>query len=289
MEMQNTEEDKIFNDLQSLRNSMNPNNPVRVQKEPGEDKILKNIFAIEVINKRMKVLEEQVRTHPLDFMSVLVWEVELEKLAGDAERLQKRNQKLYKSLGMDSPTMQNSQPKPTRKVNPSLGYAPISISSLAANIKTDFELKEIQSRLDKVYERKDTLFMEIHNSATGIADSRIQKELDEITRLEASLLSQVEDIRLSKDANILLLKQHSITSQFNEINDKTEKKWEPEHIDLIGTAKNSENIDPENTGDDRSSDENISNDLVENDFLNEIYEIRDEENDIENDFDEIDK
>lgn len=224
MELQNTEEDnKVFNDLQTLRNSLNPNNPVRVQKEPGEDKILENMFAIEAINKRMKVLEEQVRTHPLDFMSVLVWEVQLDKLANDAERLQKQNQKLSQSFNQSFPASPHSLSKPFKKVNPSIGYAPISLSSLAPNFKTDFELKEIQNKLDEVYERKDALFMEIQNSATGIADPRIQKELDSITRLEASLLSQAEDIRLSKEADALIntLKFNEERSRVNLKTDKT--------------------------------------------------------------------
>lgn len=277
--MQNTEEaDKIFNDIQSLRDSLNPNNPVRVQKQPGENKILENIFAIEAINKRMKVLEEQIRTHPLDFMSILVWEVQLEKLGNDAEHLQKQNQKLSKSFSQSFPASPHTIPKQSRKVNPLTGYAPISMSSLAPNIKTDFELKEIQNKLNEVYERKDFLFMEIQNSATGIADPLIQKELDEITQLEASIVSKLEEIQLSKEANVLM-NTNQVTEPYSEI--KFSQVKIPDSI-TEQDNNNTINSNSPNFSENEIKGITYNNEDERNNELNEIQSVREEMEEIDN-------
>lgn len=65
--------------------------PPRRQEEM---QIIDNLDRITAIDNRTRELQEKIRCNPLNFMGVLVWEIELEKLEKEKSRLKKRNQVL---------------------------------------------------------------------------------------------------------------------------------------------------------------------------------------------------
>jgi len=223
METDKTEEEMFFDDIQETRNSQGIQTPEKPQQKWEERAIINNLLIIEVINKRQRELQDKIRENPLDFFSILVWEVEFEKLKYDKEKLLKKNEKLWKSMGKQSPPVQylTVYIPEYRKPNPNIGYAPIDLSSLAPRYQEDHELKETEKKLEELHERKDKLFIEIQQTATCIADQRMKDELDEITRLEATLMTKSEEIRLSKNANISINKhqniEHRASMEFNNV------------------------------------------------------------------------
>jgi hypothetical protein len=125
-------------------------------------------------------------------MSRLAWDIEDDILTYRKERLLRKNERLHKILN-------KKQPLPAlpavgiarvQKSHPTKGYAPIVTDLLKYQA-----MNGIVQELDKVYSQKDTLLRSIQHSELGIANPAQQKELDDIIRLEALLVSQMEELK----------------------------------------------------------------------------------------------
>ena len=237
------DEQMAYEDIQETRKSQSPEPPY---VQPEKRALLRNLSRIEEIHKRTRILETQIYENPLDFFNILVWKVQIEKLALGEEKLLKKNNKLHKLLGNEPPPLQQvrigTQKKP---YNPNIGYAPIDISSLSPRYQDDYELKETEMKLEELYNLKDSLYMAIQQTPTGIADQRTRDELDEITRNEASLVSKVEELRLSKEADISTNKLQNIKLNSGRGDDLTREEREKnlEEIKSVPEWNNQEEVE----------------------------------------------
>lgn len=102
--------------------------PVR---RPEEMQILDNLDRITAIDNRTRALQDKIRCNPLNFMGVLVWEVELERLEKQKSRLQKRNRVLHVS--------DSKHPKRNRCIG--MRFSPIPIIALAKYTHQQFQKK----------------------------------------------------------------------------------------------------------------------------------------------------
>ncbi len=191
MKTEQTDEEAVFEDIQNTRHSHRT-----PYIRPEKRALLRNLSRLAGIQERTRFLQDQIREHPLDFFSILVWEVELEKLAFQEEKLLKRNEKLHKALGNERVEIHQVHiSAPKEPYNPNTPYAPINLPMLKINA----DIKVTEQQLQKVYDRKDALFLEIQHSPTCVADERVKNELDQVTRQEASLVSKLEELRLEKE------------------------------------------------------------------------------------------
>jgi hypothetical protein len=263
-------------------------NYIKPQKHWEEKVIINNLYKIEAIDKRMQELEEKIRENRFAIMSILAWEIELERLSHKKERLIKKNDKLYKALKKKPPLLQLHYPKfhirDNQKINQNIKYAPIILPSVSPYTK-DLQLEEVEDLLNKVYEQKNDLYMQIQDSATGIADPEISKKLDEIIRFEATLMSKAEDIRLSIEAE----KYQSLKHTSMEKKTKEEKNLdEIQNIREENEDKEKEDFDYLHLDEneiDKDENEELDLDEYERETFDEIQDARDGR---ENDKDEMD-
>ncbi len=78
------------------------------------------------------------------------------------------------------------------------------------------ELLSIEEKLQEVYERKANVLREIFNGESPIANPTQNEELDDITCLEASLMSKAEELRTSIEADRITQENDNNFSQNTE-------------------------------------------------------------------------
>ncbi|MDP1725559.1 MAG: hypothetical protein Q8M15_02155 [Bacteroidota bacterium] len=279
----NTERTEAEKALEEIQNIRNPNQNVKTKQRFEESLIIDNLAKIEAINKRGKFLEEQIRENPFDLL-VVAWELELAKLSFEEDKLLKRNQKLHKRLGTKPQEINSTPLSPQIRNYPTTGYVPISMSSY---LLMDIEMSDIEKKLENIYTRKDNLYMLIQQSETGIADSKIKDELNELILVEASLLSQIEERRLSKEMLYILNKEHKSNSKEDEFKNPQASSSKDSHklvsFEEIQEPQNSSNeIDKDDRIEELGSnsgnsipDEVPLNDSEEIEAFEEIQDFRD--------------
>jgi len=98
MEAEKNLEEMMFADIQNIRNPKQIQKHEKPLQHPEEHAMIRNLQKLEYIKNQARKLEDQIREHPFDFMSIVIWEVQLEKLAYDEGKLLKRNEKLWKAM-----------------------------------------------------------------------------------------------------------------------------------------------------------------------------------------------
>ena len=247
MEVDKTDEASSFEDFQEARNVERSLVQPSPKQLPEEKSLIKNLGKLEANIKRQRELEDKIKEHPLDFMSVLIWEVELEKLGHQEDKLRKRNEKLWEAMvkkGYDKQVPSFS--KSNVKTNPKMGYKPIDLS-LLAKVNRATELHDIEQQLEDVYDRKNQLFLQIQDSSSGKASPELSNELDEVIRLEAKLLSKIEELQIDAKSEQIMnnlkmdvkISEMSLEERYNRILDFTEREGgrfissEPEELFTI--------------------------------------------------------
>lgn len=200
------DEETAFKEIQNIRYPQRNKTHEKPQQSTEERAIITNLHKIEALNKQARILQDKIHENPLDFMSAVVWEVQLEKLAFVEKKLLKRNEKLWKGIGKQPPEQQQQYPKiniaNTPKINPNIGYKPINLTTLVHQNQT-LELQKTEEQLETVYDQKNLLFQQIQNSPTGIANLELSHELDTVIQLEAKLISKIEELRFDIEAKSL--------------------------------------------------------------------------------------
>lgn len=265
-------------------------------KHPEEILIIRNLNKIHAINEQQRYLEDQCRENPLELMSRIGWEFELEVLSYKEDKLLKRNKRLWKALGKKMP-IHNLSPSISIQINrPAHVVKGYRIPAITQYLKKE-QLNEIDKKLEDLYERKDAIYLAIQNSATNVASPEQKEELDEIIRLEASLVAHAEDLRMddinmeainAMDDKLKSIKPNEVKA-LEEIksiraNNEPEREPEKEKVEPIQESKEEreqthepEEMTPNAELDEQEAD--ISDDSPEMEAYNEIQDIRDSQDD----------
>lgn len=247
MEAEKNLEEMMFADIQNIRNPKQIQNHEKPLQHPEERTMIRNLQKLEYIKNQARKLQDQIHEHPFDFMSIVIWEVQLEKLAFDEGKLLKRNEKLWKAMEKRPPLQQHATIDISKiKTNPNIGYKPIRLSTLA-NLSKDFQLQKVQHQLEDIYERKNEILFQIQKSETGIANPELNRKLDEVIQIEARLLSKAEELGLDIETKALSNKSKAPEIEvIKEIEKSTEnKEKEPDIFEFESIEKDDLEIDNE--------------------------------------------
>ena len=195
--MQTSNEEFRFEREEESPESKRSHLPDPPKQNPAEIAIIRNLSIIADINKRKRVLQDQINENPLFIDGILAWEIQIEILQMKEDRLLRRNKSLWKSIGTDTipaaPIV--SLPSKEKKIT----TYPNGMA-LPKQLLYSLELKETERNLDVVHRGKDFLLICMEHLETGKAKTKLQQELDEVVRLETSLMAKAKDLRLSIEA-----------------------------------------------------------------------------------------